>query len=726
MRCFLLSLIATSLLSTASFGQDPKANTETTPALPPPVKVVLFPRAAASPVLQHRLLPMLPEQIEEDAAVYYSKAMLFRPESPAQNKQNDRVAELLDLPPDKFPLDEAREILNQQRSALSYVHLGAKRSTCRWAVPWRDQHENLFSILLPEIQHMRLLSRVLQLEARVAVAEDRLDDALASIRAGYAVARHVTTTPLLINGLVGVAIASTMQQELLRVMQHPAAPNLYWSLAALPQPLLDYRPAIEFEGESLFIMFPEWKTLDQQRTIAEWDQLYLRSFGKLMKMTQDLGMRTEESIKGLPSLASLAVISPLLYAQAKENLAQRGIEKTKIDAMPMSQAILISIVHDFQVRRDEIAKWMYLPISELPTLQTLSRHEQEILKTPGLFSLAQMLLPGVSRVRFAYLRLERETNLLRAVEALRWHAALTGELPHLWKDVTAVPVPRDPWTGEPFRYQRTGDTALIEALAPDDASGAKHLRYEIRLGKPSDIKKPVAVTEPAPAAANPETKPTPQESLKNFLNPIARMRESARRAQSMNNLKQMGLAMHNYLDAHGHFPAVASVDKAGKPLLSWRVMILPYIDQQQLYQQFHLDEPWDSEHNKKLIDKMPPIFASPLREKLPAGSTTYLVPTGASTIFRAATGTKIQAITDGTSNTILAFDAPAAAAVPWTKPDDWTYDPKAKEPTAGFFSGHDETLSVFADGSVQALSPKMKPETLQGLLTADGGEVVER
>ncbi len=85
----------------------------------------------------------------------------------------------------------------------------------------------------------------------------------------------------------------------------------------------------------------------------------------------------------------------------------------------------------------------------------------------------------------------------------------------------------------------------------------------------------------------------------------------------MNNLKYIGLAMHNYLDANSHFPPAASVDKAGKPLLSWRVMILPYIDQDQLYKQFHLDEPWDSEHNKKLIDKMPQIYASPLREKIP-------------------------------------------------------------------------------------------------------------
>jgi hypothetical protein len=394
--------------------------------------------------------------------------------------------------------------------------------------------------------------------------------------------------------------------------------------------------------------------------------------------------------------------------------------------MPMSQAIMLDLIHDYLATRDEIFKWMYLPVNEWPSLQTLARQEREVLeKSDSIASIARMLLPAVSRVRFAYLRLERETSLLRAVEALRWHAAQTGELPHLWKDVTVVPVPRDPWTGEPFRYQRLGDTALLEALAPDDTSGLRQMRYEIHLGKPSDIKKPLAAAQP-PAATTAENKQTPGESFNNTFNPIVRMRQSAQRSQSMNNLKQIGLALHNYLDVHDHFPPAATTDKAGKPLLSWRVMILPYLEQDHLYKQFKLDEPWDSEHNKKLIDQMPPIFASPLAGKLPAGSTTYLVPAGASTIFRDAKGLKIQHVTDGTSNTIMGFDAPAAAAVPWTKPDDWTFDPKAKDPLAGFFNGNDETLALFGDGSVQALSPKLKPEWLRSLFTADGGEAVER
>ena len=109
--------------------------------------------------------------------------------------------------------------------------------------------------------------------------------------------------------------------------------------------------------------------------------------------------------------------------------------------------------------------------------------------------------------------------------------------------------------------------------------------------------------------------------------PLEQARDSARRAQSMNNLKQIALAMLNYMDAYKHFPAAASCGPDGKPLLSWRVYILPYIDQKQLFDQFHLDEPWDSAHNKTLIEKMPVVFRSP-KSQAQKGKTNYLVPVG--------------------------------------------------------------------------------------------------
>src|SRR5262249_20216865 len=120
-------------------------------------------------------------------------------------------------------------------------------------------------------------------------------------------------------------------------------------------------------------------------------------------------------------------------------------------------------------------------------------------------------------------------------------------------------------------------------------------------------------------------------------------------------------------------PPRAIFDDQGKPLLSWRVQILPFLDQEELYQQFRLDEPWDSEHNKPLIDKMPNVFSDP-RFDLPPGKTVYQAVVGPGTAFDGRQGLKPAQIIDGTSNTIGVVEVGPEHAVPWTKPVDWEFD----------------------------------------------------
>jgi prepilin-type processing-associated H-X9-DG protein len=207
--------------------------------------------------------------------------------------------------------------------------------------------------------------------------------------------------------------------------------------------------------------------------------------------------------------------------------------------------------------------------------------------------------------------------------------------------------------------------------------------------------------------------------------PIHRAREAARRTQCVNNLKQIGLAMHNYHSQHNTFPPAYSASPDGKPLLSWRVHILPYIEQQAFYEEFHLDEPWDSPHNKALIPRMPLVYACPsgrpalVRE----GKTAYLTPRGPATIFPGSQAIKIQEITDGTSNTILVVDAGDSAAVIWTRPDDW--EVPADFNTQGLFGHHASgTNFAFADGSVRFLKETIAPKLIQALVTRNGGEVI--
>jgi hypothetical protein len=197
----------------------------------------------------------------------------------------------------------------------------------------------------------------------------------------------------------------------------------------------------------------------------------------------------------------------------------------------------------------------------------------------------------------------------------------------------------------------------------------------------------------------------------------------AERMRSANNMRQLMIALHNYHDAHGHFPTDVR-DKDGKPLLSWRVAILPYIEQEALYREFKLDEPWDSEHNKKLIEKMPKVLRSPRQAAALKDRTTYLAPLGKGLMWDDPKGLKITQISDGTSNTIALVEADDDRAVVWSKPEDITIDPR--NPVTGLL-GHyaDGFQAAMADGSVRFFKKGIDPMNLWALFTRAGGEVVE-
>jgi prepilin-type processing-associated H-X9-DG protein len=202
-------------------------------------------------------------------------------------------------------------------------------------------------------------------------------------------------------------------------------------------------------------------------------------------------------------------------------------------------------------------------------------------------------------------------------------------------------------------------------------------------------------------------------------------REAARRAQCVNNLKQIGLAMHNYASANDAFPAPANTGKQGKALLSWRVAILPYIEQQGLYNKFKLDEPWDSPHNIALLKEMPSLYGCPSRAAGEPFTTTYQVFMGKGALFEDGKGAKIADVTDGLSTTIMAVEA--REAVPWTKPDDLPFDPAAAPSLFGAASNHPGGFNVlFADGSVRFIKTSISVQTFRALITRAGGEVVNQ
>ena len=217
-----------------------------------------------------------------------------------------------------------------------------------------------------------------------------------------------------------------------------------------------------------------------------------------------------------------------------------------------------------------------------------------------------------------------------------------------------------------------------------------------------------------------------EKCLSALIPPVELIQAKHARYQSMNDLKMIGLAMHNYYYPNKHFPLPASRSPDGKPLLSWRVHILPYLDQMALFQQFHLDESWDSPHNRTLIDKMPAVYRLSISKTEP-GRTNYLLPVGNGALFDADKPTEFKDIKDGTSNTIMVVTVDDQHAVIWTKPDDWAFDPK--DPAKGlgrFFDGGFN--ATFCDGSARWFAWPQDPKDvarLRALFTRAGGEVIE-
>jgi hypothetical protein len=201
-------------------------------------------------------------------------------------------------------------------------------------------------------------------------------------------------------------------------------------------------------------------------------------------------------------------------------------------------------------------------------------------------------------------------------------------------------------------------------------------------------------------------------------------REAARRSQCVNNLKQIGMAIHNYHEVHGSLPPAAITDRNGRPLLSWRVAILPFLEASDLSTKFHLDEPWNSPHNLPLVEAMPSIYACPSDGERKPGTTGYQVVVGADTPFPPDFARVTLAdITDGTLNTLLVGES--TRCVPWSKPEDLRFD--IPLPLFGLGSRHGYHNNGFnalmVHGSVRFLKHSIAPKALRALLTRSGNEM---
>jgi hypothetical protein len=377
-------------------------------------------------------------------------------------------------PLDQLDKEQARKWVQAHRMPLENLKTAVYREYCDW--DWRVQDfrgQETIGFILEEVQRARGLARVLQVKARLEMAEGRLDDALETLRQGYQLGRDAAQQPLLINTLVGVAISAMMNETLVELIDQPGAPNMYWALAGLPRPLIDFRPAMRTEMDLPEKLFPFLKDAETtQRTPEEWQKMLVTGF-------RDLELLGATPSSGQTWLDELAVSALVVrnYPSAKEELIKSGMDAEKVEKMPVGQVLAIRSSRVIRYSYHEVFKCMLLDYPE--SARRLREANDRLIRDgylrPGLWQkdplgITGLLLPAVSSVNQASIRLARNLAALQTLEAIRMHmAASDGKLPNSLAEITIVPVPKNPATGEPFPYELRGDEATLVVPATPPA-----------------------------------------------------------------------------------------------------------------------------------------------------------------------------------------------------------------------------------------------------------------
>ncbi len=474
------------------------------------VRITATPADAPSPLLRYRFeLPPI-QRVEGNAAVDYRRA--FAEGGIAEVWRNARKkwpSSLEDggpagvedwygteIPLDALPLEKlAIASRGFDNSVDSFARRGASRRRCDWEMYTQDlDTTEMISLLLPEFQELRSLSRAVALQTRFALAERRFQDAVDLMRINYTMGRHAGKEPLLICSLIGMALCFTADQHALDLIGVPGSPNLYWALTQLPTPLVPIRDAMAGELDLAARSLPILQLSgDEQKTYDEWNALWSGSVRSLVTMLPMIS--NEGSGSGMQFAVDLlpAMLGAAGYTHAKSRLIAWGYDADEVVAMAVGQVLSL---YTFRVHREIVDR--ELAAASVPyavgrqlydDAEQRLREQMPFGSDPDreLLPLNSSLLPAVGAARGSEARLDREIAAIRVLEALRMHAAQNdGALPETLDAVTCVPIPLNPATGEAFDYEladRNGKpTAVLTLPGLHGARGS--LRYELSIAKP--------------------------------------------------------------------------------------------------------------------------------------------------------------------------------------------------------------------------------------------------
>jgi hypothetical protein len=406
------------------------------------IRLNVQPMPAPKPALRIHLLPEIREQEPGNPIPAYLKCLLDQ----------------------DFSTNES----NLGPAALRQADRAARLNKPDWQILLKLKTDGI-GLLLPDLQKMRELASALQGRFREEIAQRRFDDANITAKTIFSLARHTGDHPTLIGNLVGLAIAMVGIQPFEEMLEQPGCPNYYWALTNLPNPLVSIASGMDGErvlmwGEFKELSNSEPMTAGQIKKVVEHVE-YIRKFEPdRIKLTarQWINVRAKNE---------------KYLSAARARLIESGIVEDKVARFPADQVILLDEVREFEVRRDEVSKYMRLATWE---------YEKYMAKTGPTPepTLLDLLVPAYRRIRRAQGRLEQRIALLRHVEALRMFAAEHGKFPEKLDDVE-LPLPVDPFTGKPFRYVKEGNTIHLRGNPPigEETNPAYNIHYEITIRK---------------------------------------------------------------------------------------------------------------------------------------------------------------------------------------------------------------------------------------------------
>jgi hypothetical protein len=439
-------------------------------AEPTVVRLHVRPMAPPKPALKYQLLPELRELNPGNPAQWYLRCFREQQYFFFSKEANAERARYLTMPLAELPADKLRDYGG---SALHQADWAARLDTPDWQILQRLQTDGL-DLLLPDLGPLRILAVALQVRFRGHVAGRHFDDAVASAKTLFALARHLGEYPTEAANLLGLSVAEMAVDVLEEMVQQPGCPNLYWALTDLPCPLVDLRKGVH--GDRTLVAADLRLLRDDAPLAADQLEKFIARLSGVMSFAREQAGQEPRSLR--TGLKGRVEDSDRLRG-ARRRLVEAGCAEKLVGTFSPLQVILLDERRAYEVRRDEEMKLLGLAPWQI---DALNGGEEAGRGADGLFA---DLLPHVVKVRRTQARLEQRLALLRHVEALRLHAAAhAGTLPARLADV-AVPLPADPFTGKPFPYTVEGGSAGLQGGAPrgEENNPRFNIHYKVTIQK---------------------------------------------------------------------------------------------------------------------------------------------------------------------------------------------------------------------------------------------------